>query len=256
VHFGEDTVEEDLGSSEASSLGAAVAGIIDAITTDGPADSARLSFLRAIGDDVAKVGCFAAFWDIGRTNEVDRVGAGSIFVALSETADFFGAGFFPKVSFRAGDESRVLDRFASIGMDGFEGSLGGRRRCEKIEDGLHEFGAVGREGDRWMEPLGGRLERSEFAKKGLGDGECGRCRGDEGVERGLFGGILGEGTETVGAIARATRGLVSRGLASRATSRGARAKRRRRRMISLSLLGLGLAALGLGDRCPDIGDGV
>jgi hypothetical protein len=135
-------------------------------------------------------------------------------------------------------------------MDGFEGSLGRRRRGEKIEDGLHEFGAVGGDGDRWMEPLGGRLERSEFTEEGLGDGECGRCRGDEGVERSLFGGILGEGTKTVGAIA------TTRGWASRATSRGARSKRRRRRMISLSFLGLGLAALGLGDRGPDVGDRV
>jgi hypothetical protein len=132
-------------------------------------------------------------------------------------------------------------------MDGFEGSLGRCRRREKIEDGLHEFGAVGGDGDRWMEPLSGRLERSEFTEEGLGDGECGRCRGDEGVERSLFGGILGEGTKTVGAIAR-----TARGLASRAT----RSKRRRRRMISLSFLGLGLAALGLGNRCPDIGDRV
>jgi hypothetical protein len=72
-----------------------------------------------IGDDVAKVGCFAAFWDIGGANEVDRFGAGSIFVALSETADFFGAGFFPKMSFRAGDKGRVLgSRAVSVGAGG------------------------------------------------------------------------------------------------------------------------------------------
>jgi hypothetical protein len=57
---GDDTVEEKLGSGEASRLGADFAGVADMVTANGEADMMGLGFLGSFGDDEAQLCGFAA----------------------------------------------------------------------------------------------------------------------------------------------------------------------------------------------------
>jgi hypothetical protein len=50
---GDDTVEKELGSSEAGCLSADLARVVDVFTTDGEADTMWLHFLRSVKDNEA-----------------------------------------------------------------------------------------------------------------------------------------------------------------------------------------------------------
>jgi len=113
---GEDAVEEEFGSDETRGLGAGLAGVINAVTTYSPADTALLGFLGAISNDDAQVGGRDAIGDFLDVDEADGVGAcghGRL-VALGKATNFFTAGFLPEGAIRASEELGILDSFARV----------------------------------------------------------------------------------------------------------------------------------------------
>jgi len=67
VRCGEDAVKEEFGGYESSGFGADVAGIVDAIATDGEADVARVAFVGTVSDDQSKIGGCDTGRNIGTT---------------------------------------------------------------------------------------------------------------------------------------------------------------------------------------------
>lgn len=92
---GEDTVEEKFGCGEARGFCTDITRIVNAVPTHCPANTTGLGFHGTISNDIAKVSGFATRGNLVVANEVDSVGADSLFEALGETANFFGAGFLP-----------------------------------------------------------------------------------------------------------------------------------------------------------------
>jgi hypothetical protein len=93
---GDDTIKDEFGSGEACRFGTDVARIINEVTPRGPTDTACLGFLRAIGDDVTKIGGTAAFGDGGMTDEADCVGTLGLFIAVGKATGLLGTRFFPE----------------------------------------------------------------------------------------------------------------------------------------------------------------
>jgi len=96
VRCGEDAVKEEFGGYESSGFGADVAGIVDAIATDGEADAARVAFVGTVSDDQSKIGGCDTGRNIGTLDEVDCVGADRALVALCKAANFFRTAFLPE----------------------------------------------------------------------------------------------------------------------------------------------------------------
>ena len=123
---GDNTVEEELGCGESSGFGADVSGVVNEIAANSPANSTGLSFLGAVCNDVAEVGCFATFGDLVEPDELDSVGSLGLLVPIGESTGFFSARFLPKVAFRTSEEFGVFDVVTGVRMDGFVGGAGRR----------------------------------------------------------------------------------------------------------------------------------
>lgn len=122
---GDHTVENEFGRSETGCLGANITGVVDQVATYGPSDSAGLGFLGTVGDDVSKIGCFASFGDLIKSDEFDCVGASGLFVTVGKAAGFLSTGFFPEVALRTAQEFGVFNIFAGVWVDSFVCMTGG-----------------------------------------------------------------------------------------------------------------------------------
>jgi len=119
IRHGEDAVKEEFGGDESSSFGADIAGIVDAIASDGKANATRFAFVGAVSNDKAEIGRRVTRWNIGTLDEVDCIGADRALVALRKAANFFHTAFLPEGTVRTVKQVFVLDEVASIGVDCF-----------------------------------------------------------------------------------------------------------------------------------------
>ena len=87
---GDGAVEQQFDGGKVSSLGADIAGVLDAIAADGEANATGVGFFGAISCDDAEVSGFLVPWDLVGRDEKHGVGArGHVCaMALAELAEF------------------------------------------------------------------------------------------------------------------------------------------------------------------------
>ncbi len=119
---GHNAVEEQFGSNEVSRLGAYIARIGNAITTDSPSDAVWDNLLWAVGTNNVEVGGTFS-WGNGRDwDEKDGVSPGCGGGSLSQVVDLNGIGLHPEgTAFAKGG---VFGRFGGGGP--IWGTLGGK----------------------------------------------------------------------------------------------------------------------------------
>jgi len=115
---GDNAVEEEFGGDDVGSLGADIAQVFNAVTTNGPPDAMRHGFFRSMGAYNAEVSGSLSWGDGGHRDEKYSVGPGNSRSALGKSVDFGGVGMLPEDAVRAVAKFLIFGELASIGIKG------------------------------------------------------------------------------------------------------------------------------------------
>jgi hypothetical protein len=113
-------VDEQFDSSDLRARGGGDALVVDKIATDGPAHATRIGFLAAVGDDGAKTGGCATWWQLRGMDELAGVGTSDFRAtdaAIGKATDLVDVGLNMLRSFGPKNEVAVLEGLASVGVD-------------------------------------------------------------------------------------------------------------------------------------------